>query len=105
MIQSLIHHQVLTCLSYISDVGAGDFKPLFIAMGTTSVVLFDVGFIMERWLRHRGHLVRNTSKGQRILSALAIIFAIIGAAGFILLSTFDTYRHKSLHDIFISFFM
>jgi hypothetical protein len=74
-------------------------------MGTTSVVLFDLGFIMERWLRHRGHLVRNTSRGQRILSAAAILFSIIGAAGFILLSIFDTFRHKTLHDIFISLFM
>jgi hypothetical protein len=91
--------------SYISDVGAFDFKPLFITMGTVSVVFFDIAFIAERWLRHSGRLVHNTTKGQKILAAFSILFAIIGAAGLILLSIFDTNNHPHLHDAFLSLFM
>jgi hypothetical protein len=80
-------------------------KPLFIAMGGASVIIFDIGFLSERWLRHRGKLVHYSSGFQRFLAAGSILFAIIGALGFILLACFDTKRHKSLHDLFIAFFM
>jgi Frag1/DRAM/Sfk1 family len=92
-------------LSYISDVGAFEFKPLFIAMGTTSVVTFDLAFVAERWLRHSGRLVHNTTRWQKVLAAGSIIFSIIGALGLILLTIFDVYHHKSLHDTFLALFM
>jgi len=97
--------QILTRDSYISDVGASGYMDLFIGMGTTSVVIFDLGFIAERWLRHRGTLVHNTSTAQKVLAGFSIAFSIIGAAGFILLSIFDTKHHKNLHDVFIAVFM
>jgi hypothetical protein len=74
-------------------------------MGTASVVLFDLGFVAERWARHRGILVHDTTTSSKILSVFSIIFSLIGAAGFILLSIFDTLRHKNLHDTFIGIFM
>jgi hypothetical protein len=91
---------------YISDVGATPkIKPLFIAMSTVTVVVFDLSFIAERWLRHTGRLAHNTSKGQKVLSVLTIIFAVIGAAGLILLSIFDTLHHHNLHDVFLVLFI
>jgi len=90
---------------YISDVGAFEMKPLFIAMGTVSVVTFDLAFIAERWLRHRGRLVHNTSTTQKVLAILSIVFAIIGAAGLIMLTIFDTWHHPSLHNVFLSLFI
>ncbi|KAF2671210.1 hypothetical protein BT63DRAFT_385696 [Microthyrium microscopicum] len=92
-------------IAYISDVGASDFKPLFIAMGTVSVVTFDLAFCAERWLRHAGRLVHNTSRVQKFLAVMSIIFAIIGAAGLILLSIFDTKNHHTLHDTFLVVFI
>ena len=74
-------------------------------MSTITVVIFDVGFIAERWLRHSGRLARNTSTTQKTLSALAIVFAIAGAAGLILLSIFDTLHHHKLHDAFLGVFI
>jgi hypothetical protein len=38
-------------------------------------------------------------------SFLAFIFGIVGTAGLILLSIFDTLRHPSLHRIFLVLFM
>jgi len=92
-------------IAYISDVGAETLKPLFIAMGTVSVVTLDLAFIAERWLRHRGKLTRNTATSQKILSGFAIAFAIIGAMGLICLTILDTLRHKNLHDTFLGVFI
>jgi len=74
-------------------------------MSAVTVVSFDLVFIFERWLRHTGRLTRNTSWVQKGLSILAIIAAIGGAAGLILLSIFDTYRHPQLHDDFLILFI
>ncbi|KAF2429863.1 hypothetical protein EJ08DRAFT_650086 [Tothia fuscella] len=92
-------------IAYISDVGADKLKPLFIAMSTITVVVFDISFIFERWLRHTGRLAHNTSTFQKVLSWLTIVFAVVGGAGLILLSIFDTRRHPNLHDVFLVLFI
>ena len=92
-------------IAYISDVGAFQLKPLFQAGSVITVVLLDIGIIAERWLRHTGRLARNTSITQKVLSCFAILFAIAGAAGLILLSTFDTYNYPRLHDYFLLLFI
>lgn len=89
----------------MADVGAQGLKPLFIAMSAVTVVTFDLAFIFERYLRHTGKLAPNTSIWQKIYSGLAIFAAIVGAAGLILLTIFDTYRHPHLHDIFTFVFI
>jgi len=91
-------------VAYISDVGSSapqlnsGLQPLFIAMSTVAVVTFDLAFLCERWLRHRALLEPNTTRSEKILSVLAIVFAIAGAAGIILLSIFDTYHYPRTHD-------
>jgi hypothetical protein len=92
-------------IAYISDVGAQSLKPLFIAGSCVVTIFLDLSFLSERWLRHRGRLVANTSLAEKILSALSIVFAIIGTAGLILLSIFDTLRHPRLHDVFLLLFI
>jgi len=92
-------------IAYISDVGAEDWKPVFVGVGTASVVIFDLAFLAERWLRHNGRLTRNTTTGQKILAGFSIAFAFIGALGLILLTIFDVKRHKTQHDIFLALFI
>lgn len=92
-------------IAYISDVGAYGLKPLFITGAVITTVTLDMAFMAERWLRHTGRLVPNTSLAQKVLSIIAIIFAIAGSAGLILLSIFDTYRHPKLHDGFLLLFI
>jgi len=74
-------------------------------MSAVTVVTLDIAFIAERWLRHTGRLARNTSTFQKTLSILSIIAAIVGAAGIILLSIFDTVHHPILHNVFLTLFM
>ena len=51
-----------------------------------------------RWLRHKGRLTPNYSKRETFLSICAIFFAIVGAAGLIFLSIFDTKNYPRVHD-------
>lgn len=92
-------------IAYISDIGAQDLKPLFIAGCCVTTVFLDLSFVAERWLRHSGRLVPNGSVGQKVLAFLTIVFAIVGTAGLILLSIFDTLHHDKLHDIFLLLFI
>lgn len=92
-------------IAYISDVGAQHLKPLFIAGSCVTTIFLDLAFLSERWLRHNGRLARNTTVTEKVLSGLSMVCALIGTAGLILLSIFDTLRHPTLHDIFLLLFI
>lgn len=74
-------------------------------MGAVTVVVFDLGFICERWLRHKGRLVENTSNWQKLFNVISGLASIVGGAGLILLAVFDTLRHERLHQVFLVVFM
>lgn len=93
-------------ISYISDIGATSWGyPLFIAGSATCVVVFDIAFIAERWLRHRGRLAQNYNTTEKILSICAIIAAIVGACGLIFLTIFNTKKYPHVHDAMLVVFM
>jgi len=92
-------------IAYISDVGAQSLKPLFIAGSVVTTIFLDLSFLSERWLRHNGRLVANTSLFQKVLSWLSMFFAGVGTVGLICLSIFDTLRHPTLHDLFLLLFI
>lgn len=69
------------------------------------VVTFDLVFITERWLRHKRQLAPNYSKWEKLMSILAIVWSIIGAAGLILLTIFDTAHYRHVHDAMLGVFM
>ena len=74
-------------------------------MGTVTVVSFDIVFIAERWLRHRGTLATNTSGFQKILSICATIAALVGAIGLICLTCLNDWHHHKAHDACLAIFM
>ncbi|PHH64916.1 hypothetical protein CDD81_3773 [Ophiocordyceps australis] len=92
-------------IAYISNVGAHELKPLFIAGSVVTTLTLDASFLAERWLRHRRRLVPNTSVGEKVLAILCIAFAVVGTVGLIILSIFDTWRHHRVHNIFLFFFI
>ncbi|EME39637.1 hypothetical protein DOTSEDRAFT_56957 [Dothistroma septosporum NZE10] len=93
-------------IAYISDIGATSWgKPLFITGSAVTVVVFDVAFVAERWLRHTGRLTQNYNMTEKILSGFATLFAIIGAAGLILLTIFDTVDYPHVHDAMLVVFI
>ena len=92
-------------IAYISDIGAMGLKPLFIAGSAVTAVVFDATFIFERYLRHMGRLAHNTSRVDKGLSICAILASLVGGAGLILLTIFDTLRHHKAHDSLLVVFM
>jgi hypothetical protein len=92
-------------IAYISDIGAQELKPLFIAGCVVTTILLDASFGADRWLRHKGRLVPNTTLAEKILSGLTIFFAVFGTVGLVLLSVFDTARYPTLHNLFLLFFI
>ncbi|KAH8664299.1 Frag1/DRAM/Sfk1 family-domain-containing protein [Xylariales sp. PMI_506] len=92
-------------IAYISDVGASQLKPLFVAGCIITTIFLDLSFGADRWLRHKGRLVPNTSRGEKILSGLTIVFAVVGTIGLTCLSGFDTLHYPRLHDIFLLLFI
>lgn len=92
-------------IPHISDVGAFTLKPLFITGSVITTIFFDLAFLSERYLRYKGRLARNVSRTENVLSNLSLAFAVVGTVGLILLSIFDSYRHGTLHNIFLFMFM
>jgi len=92
-------------IALISDVGADFLKPWFITGSVVTTIFLDLSLLSEGILRRQGRLVRNTSRWQLGSSVLAFIFAVVGTAGLILLSIFDTLHHPSLHRLFLLLFM
>lgn len=92
-------------IAYISDIGATGLQPLFIAGSTVTVVVFDVCFVSERWLRHKGRLAHNTSTTQKVLSILSCVFAIIGAIGLIILTCMKDTVYQTAHDTCLVIFI
>lgn len=91
---------------YISDIGASSWgQPIFIGTSTAMVVVFDIAFISERWLRHTGRLTPNYRKSEKVASIVSIVFSIIGAAGLILLTIFDTRDYPTVHQSMLGVFM
>lgn len=90
---------------FISNIGADVLKPLFIAGSCVVCLFLDLSMLAARWLRHRGRLVPNSSRGEKALAVGTIVFAVIGTAGLILLSIFDTKHHRKLHYLFLLFFL
>lgn len=92
-------------IPFISDIGADILKPLFIVICAITAVCFMLSLVMERWLRHSGRLPPNMATREKVFAGLAIFGAVLGGAGLILLSIFDTKRHVHLHRVFLLIFM
>jgi len=90
---------------YISDIGADILKPFFIIGCIITAISFIGTLVAERWLRHQGRLTKDLKRRQKVLAILAIVGAVIGGAGLILLSGFDTKRYTTLHRVFLGVFM
>lgn len=92
-------------IPYISDIGASTLKPLFITGSVITTLLVSLTLVLERFLRHRGRLAVNETVTEKVLAGISIGFAAVGTLGLVLLSIFDTWRYRSLHNIFLVFFL
>jgi len=126
-VKSLSHNFTLV----ISDVGAYSLKPLFIIGTIITSLTFVATLTSLLYLQTPRKQRREDSSesssptrnpivvarevptrlpahgrlSERVLAITALIGALIGGAGLILLSGFDTYRYTILHRIFLAVFM
>ena len=84
-------------VAFISDLGAFQLKPLFIAGAIATSVLYVLTLLADRFLRHR-RAPRTATIGEKLLTVLAIGGAAVGGAGLSLLSIFDDFNFKDTHD-------
>ncbi|KAJ1329394.1 Frag1/DRAM/Sfk1 family [Microdochium nivale] len=93
-------------IAYISNIGATTtLKPWFVVGSIMTTIFLDLGFFADRYLRHQRRLVPNVSLSEKVLSALCMLFAIVGTVGLCCLAGFDTYHYPTLHDIFLVCFI
>ncbi|KAF8427459.1 Frag1/DRAM/Sfk1 family-domain-containing protein [Tirmania nivea] len=91
--------QEANTLAFISDIGAGVLKPLFIT-GTSITSTF---FLLSLLSMRRNQALPK--RKDRVLDLCALLFGLFGSVSLILLSVFDTARHSNLHRLFLLFFM
>jgi len=92
-------------IAYISDVGADILKPLFVTCCAITAATFVLSLSIERLLRHQGRLHPNMRRRERAFAILAIIGSLIGGAGLLFLSIFDTKRFPKTHRVFLLVFI
>jgi len=90
---------------YISDIGADILKPWFIVGCSITAVGFVLTLLIARVLRKHGRLVASMRRRETVFAWLAVLGSLIGGAGLVLLSVFDTKRHPSIHRGSLLIFM
>lgn len=80
-------------------------KPLFVIGAIITAIAFVLTLVAERLLQHSFRLLPTQRRAEAILSYCAIGGAVLGGAGLVLLSGFDTLRYPSLHRLFLLIFM
>lgn len=90
---------------YISDIGATNLQPLFIACVGFQMIFFIGTLVMEYVLRKKKKLQPYVSKKQPIFAVISIIFAVIGQLGILFVSIFKTSKYKTVHLSMVSVFI
>lgn len=82
---------------YISDIGATNLQPLFIACVGFQMIFFIGTLVMEYVLRKKKKLQPYVSTKQPTFAIISIIFAVIGQLGILFVSIFKTSKYKTVH--------
>ncbi|KAI6707940.1 FK506 suppressor Sfk1 [Diplocarpon mali] len=92
-------------IAYISDIGAGRLKPLFVTCAALTTVSFNASTMAETWLRHWVGLEHNFTQAEKRLSIVSILFGILGGQALLYLSIFDTQDYPRVHNACLFTFM
>jgi hypothetical protein len=88
-------------IPFLSDIGAGPLKPLFITGCTVTAIFLDFSFAFERWLRHQSRSWKKVATIDKALAILTIAFAVVGTIGLVMLGIFDTAHYPITHAIYL----
>lgn len=90
---------------YISDIGATNLQPIFIACAGAQGICYVLSLTAERYLRHAGRLLPNWNRTEKIMSGCAIAFGIIGQLGILFVSIFNTNVFPHVHVAMLCVFI
>lgn len=90
---------------YISDVGATNLQPVFIACTGFQLIFFVGTLVMEYVLRTRQKLQPYVSLKQPKFAIVSIICALIGELGILMVSIFKTNKFHSVHISMVGVFI
>ncbi|OBA24439.1 hypothetical protein METBIDRAFT_38062 [Metschnikowia bicuspidata var. bicuspidata NRRL YB-4993] len=92
-------------LVYISDIGATNLNPLFIACTGFQLIFFVGTLVMEYVLRRAHKLQPYVSSKQPIFAIISIILAVIGELGILMVAIFKTDTYHSVHMAMVGVFI
>ncbi|QFZ28894.1 hypothetical protein EJF18_50112 [Clavispora lusitaniae] len=90
---------------YLSDIGATNLQPLFIACTGFQMIFFMGTLIMEYVLRKKHKLQPYVSTKQPKLAIASIICGCIGEIGILLVACFKTSKFKHVHFAMVGVFI
>lgn len=90
---------------YISDIGATNLQPLFIACAGFQAIFFVGTLIMELVLRKMEKLQPYVSTKQPKFAIASIVFAILGQLGILFVSIFNTNEYHRVHISMVGLFI
>lgn len=82
---------------YISDIGATNLQPLFIACVGFQMIFFIGTLVMEHILRQKKRLQPYVSLIQPKFAITSIVFAVLGQLGILFVAIFKTSKFKRVH--------
>ncbi|KAJ5604457.1 hypothetical protein N7510_009611 [Penicillium lagena] len=83
-------------IPFISDIGAGELKPLFMIGCIVTMLFLNMAFYQS--LHFKGN-------ANQVCTYISSLFTVIGSLGLIMLSAFDNIDHQFAHDTFVTIFM
>lgn len=92
-------------LVYISDIGATNLQPLFIACAGFQAIFFVGTFLAEFILRKQRKLQPYVSSKQAIWQWVSIVSSVIGQIGIICVAVFNLVHHHNTHYLMVVVFI
>ena len=83
-------------IAFISDLGAFNLKPLFIAGAFATTGLYFVTLIADRIVRHRRY--PSATIGEKFLTFITLVGSGLGGTALGLLAIFDDFQFTNTHD-------
>lgn len=90
---------------YISDVGATNLQPIFIACAGFQGIFFVASLALDKYLRSQKKLLPCLSEDEKRLSWCLIVFACISMLGITFTAIFKTNRFHHVHLSMVSIFI
>lgn len=85
-----MHADLGQTVPYLSDIGANEMKPLFIAGFTMSAIFFSLGLTIDRWAVALSLPRSAITRWQRVRSISMVVTVWLGSAFLVMMTALDS---------------